>query len=231
MKNARLRRFHYAAAAAWFAWYTGLAVSCAADLPLKAPLRDVPAVTCTTQLCTGFYFGGHVEGSGSNADILGSGINGSIFANGAGLGAHAGYQVWNGNFFGAFEVGGTYYTGSVPNLDPTFTDQRWAVDYLFKGGIGLQGLFNSGPPSPSQGPTSILANLNAALISPYFVVGGRTRSFGTGVVGGAGAQYTLGGGWNAFAEYLHVNYNQTVGAMQTSISTENVVRAGINRMF
>jgi opacity protein-like surface antigen len=209
----------------------------AADLPAKAVQpRDLPVVACTVTMCTGFYFGGHVEGSGDNADILGSGINGSVFANGAGLGAHAGYQVWNGNFFGAFEVGGTYYTGTVPNLDPTFTDQRWAVDYLFKGGIGLQGLFNSAP-AQSQGPVSIFQNLNAALISPYFLVGGRTRSFGSGLATGAGAQYTLGGGWNAFAEYEHVNYNQSVGngsaigLASTSGITENIVRGGINRMF
>lgn len=205
----------------------------AADLAVKsraAQPADLPVVACTTTVCTGFYFGGHIEGSGDNADILGSGINGSIFANGAGLGAHAGYQVWNGNFFGAFEVGGTYYTGTVPNLDPTFTDNRWAVDYLFKGGIGLQGLFNSAP-AQSQGPVTIFQNLQAALISPYFLVGGRTRSFGSGLATGAGAQYTLGGGWNAFAEYEHVNYNQTVGILGTGSITENVVRGGINRMF
>lgn len=199
----------------------------ATDFPTKA----LPVVACTVTACTGVYFGGHVEGSGSNADILGSGINSSIFANGAGLGGHVGYQLWNGNFFGAFEVGGTYYTGTVPNLDPTFTDKRWAFDYLFKGGIGLQGFFNSGPATGSQGPANVIQSLSAALISPYFIVGGRTRSFGTGLVAGAGAQYTLGGGWNAFAEYLHVNYNETVGTLQTSIGSENVVRAGINRMF
>lgn len=204
----------------------------AADLPaVKAAIAPLPTTICTTGVCTGFYFGGHVEGSGDNADILGSGINGSIFANGAGLGAHAGYQLWNGNFFGAFEVGGTYYTGVVPNLDPTFHDDRWAVDYLFKGGLGLQNFFNSGPPAGSQGPANIISNLQASLISPYFIVGGRTRSFGTGMVAGAGAQYTLGGGWNAFAEYEHVNYKTGVGVLQTTIETENVVRAGINRMF
>jgi hypothetical protein len=200
----------------------------AADLPIKA--AALPTVACTITMCSGFYFGGHVEGSGDNADILGSGINGSVFANGAGLGAHAGYQLWNGNFFGAFEIGGTYYTGTVPNLDPTFRDDRWAVDYLFKGGLGLQNFFNSAP-AGSQGPANIIQSLNAALISPYFIVGGRTRSFGSGLAAGGGAQYTLGGGWNAFAEYMHVNYNEKVGVLQTSIGSENVVRAGINRMF
>ena len=211
---------------------TFLSPAYAADLPVSSlKAAALPTVNCTTTMCTGFYVGGHVEGSGDNADILGSGINGSVFANGAGLGAHLGYQLWNGNFFGAFEVGGTYYTGTVPNLDPTFHDDRWAVDYLFKGGLGLQNFFNSGPAAPSQGPATIISQLNASLISPYFIVGGRTRSFGSGLAAGGGAQYTLGGGWNAFAEYMHVNYNETVGTLQTSIGSENIVRAGINRMF
>jgi hypothetical protein len=45
-------------------------------------------------------------------------------------------------------------------------------------------------------------------------------------------EYTLGRGWNAYAEYLHVNYNQTVGgAAPVFIGTENVVRAGVNWKF
>ncbi len=204
----------------------------AADMPVKA--QPIPYVsTCTVQMCTGFYVGGHLEGSGSNADILGSGINGSIFSNGAGLGVHAGYQVWNGNFFAAGEIGGTYDVGSKTVIGSIANVSPWSIDYLAKFGIGLQGLFNSGPATPSQGPVSIIQNLNAALISPYGIVGGRTRNFGSGLVTGAGAEYTLGGGWNAYAEYLHVNYNDTTApaGIPVSIGTENVVRAGINRKF
>lgn len=210
----------------------GIVPVMAADLPAVPVKAPVYVPTCTVAMCTGWYVGGHVEGVGSNADIIGSGINGSIFAGGAGLGAHAGYQLWNGNFFAAGEIGGTYDTGgktiigNLANVDP------WSVDYLAKFGYGLQGLFNNGAATPSQGPVAIFQNLNAALISPYGIIGGRTRNFGTGLVSGAGAEYTLGGGWNAYAEYLHVNYNQTVnGLAHVSIGTENVVRAGINRKF
>jgi hypothetical protein len=213
----------------------GITPAIGADLPAKpaVKVRTLAPVACTITNCSGFYVGGHIEGVGSNADILGSGINGSIFASGAGLGGHVGYQVWNGNFFAAGEVGATGYTGgtsiisTVANINPS-----WSVDYLAKFGYGLQGLFNSAP-SPSQGPVSIIQSLNASLISPYFLVGGRTRNFGTGLVTGGGAQYAIGGGWNAFAEYLHVNYEQTVtgGLAPVSIGTENVVRAGVNLMF
>lgn len=202
----------------------------AADMAAKA--QAAAATPCTVTMCTGWYVGGHVEGEGSNADILGSGINGSIFNGGAGLGIHGGYQLWNGNFFAAGEIGGTYDVGGKTVIGNLANVSPWSVDYLAKFGVGLQGLFNSGPATPSQGPVSIFQNLNAALVSPYALVGGRTRNFGTGLVTGAGAEYTLGGGWNAYAEYLHVNYDQTVaGLAPVSIGTENVVRAGINRKF
>jgi hypothetical protein len=195
---------------------------------VKAPYVPV----CTTANCTGIYVGGHIEGLGSNADIIGSGINGSIFNGGAGLGAHVGYQLWNGQFFAAGELGGTYDTGSSTVIGNLADVKPYSFEYLAKFGYGLNNFFNSGPATPSQGPVAIFQNLNAALISPYAIVGGRTRNFGTGLVSGAGVEYTLGGGWNAYAEYLHVNYNQTVnGAAPVSIGTENVVRAGINRKF
>lgn len=209
----------------------GGAPAFAADLPAQ-PVTKAPYVpVCTTSNCTGFYVGGHVEGEGSNADIIGSGINGSIFAGGAGMGAHAGYQLWNGNFFAAGEIGGTYDVGGKSVIGNLANVSPWSVDYLGKFGIGLNGLFN-GAATPSQGPVAIFQNLNAAMISPYGIIGGRTRNFGSGLVSGAGVEYTLGGGWNAYAEYLHVNYNQTVnGLAPVSIGTENVVRAGINRKF
>src|SRR5260370_20437469 len=160
----------------------------AADLKPVAATPAAYMATCRVQQCTGFEMGGHVEGVGSNADILGSGINGSIFAGGAGLGLHAGYQLWSGNFFAAGEIGGTYNVGSRSLVGTVADVKPWAIDYLAKFGIGLQGFFNSGPATPSQGPVSIFQNLNASLISPYGLVGGRTRNFGTGFVTGAGAE-------------------------------------------
>src|SRR5947209_18566166 len=123
----------------------GTVPAIAADLPVatKAPAY-VP--TCTVANCTGFYIGGHIEGEGSNADIIGSGINGSIFAGGAGLGIHAGYQLWNGQFFAAGEVGGTYDTGGKTVIGDIADVKPYSFDYLGKFGIGLNGIFNSGPP-------------------------------------------------------------------------------------
>jgi hypothetical protein len=211
----------------------GLAPAIAADLPAKSAVATPALPTCTITQCTGWYVGGHIEGLGSNADIVGSGISGSLFAGGAGLGAHGGYQLWNGNFFVAAEFGGTYDIGGQTVIGNLANVQPWSVEYLAKVGYGLQGFFNAGAATPSQGPVAIFQNLNAALVSPYAIIGGRTRNFGSGLVTGAGAEYTLGGGWNAYAEYLHVNYNETstAGLVPISIGTENVVRAGINRKF
>jgi hypothetical protein len=203
------------------------------NLPKAVPLKAAYVPICTVAQCTGFYIGGHVEGEGSNADIIGSGINGSIFAGGAGLGVHGGYQLWNGNFFAAGEVGGTYDVGGNSFVGTVAAVKPWSVEYLGKFGIGLNGIFNSGTVAPSQGPVAIFQNLNAAMISPYGIVGGRTRNFGTGLVSGAGVCYTLGAGWGACAEYLHVNYNQTTtaGIAPVSIGTENVIRAVVNHYF
>jgi opacity protein-like surface antigen len=204
----------------------------AADLAVKA-VGAAPVSTfvpCATAQCTGFYVGGTVGGIGSNADILGSGINGSIFAGGAELGLHVGYQIWNGSFFAAAEVGGdidvggTTVIGSVANVKP------YSATYVAKLGYGLNNLFGSGPPATTQ-PT-IFQTLASSLISPYFEVGGKTRNFGTGFVSGAGVEYVIGPHWNAYAEYQHINYNQTVvGAAPVSIGTENIVKAGVNYKF
>jgi opacity protein-like surface antigen len=217
-----------------FVFVAAPCLAAAADLPIKRGLAADPTapVPCSITACSGFYIGGHVEGEGSNADILGSGINGSIFANGAGLGLHAGYQLWNGNFFAAGEFGGTYDVGSRTVIGDIANVSPWSFEYLAKLGVGLNGLFNSSP-TPTQGPINVIQALNGAMLSPYAIVGGKTRNFGSGFVTGAGVEYTLGGHWAANVEYLHVNYNDQTApvGVNVSIGTENVVRAGLNYKF
>ena len=66
-----------------------LAPAAAADLTVKTKavpfLTSTPCTvaTATTPLsCSGFYIGGGISGQGTNADIVGNGINGSVFAGG-----------------------------------------------------------------------------------------------------------------------------------------------------
>jgi len=199
-----------------------------ADIPAKA--LAIPAITCTPTTCSGWYFGGDIEGAGplatGQADIT----------NGAGLGAHVGYQFWNGSWFAAFEVGASGYVGQT-TFQSAATSQSaatgpvspgsWSATYLAKAGYGLQGLLNTGSTTaPSQG---LFANLNANLLSPYAIVGGRTREFGTGFVSGAGLEYAIGNGFNIDVEYLHINYSTTVNNLP--IGNEQVVRIQLNKMF
>lgn len=211
-----MRKFIVAAALMTLATPAG-----AADI---AKAQAAAAVTCTTATCSGWYVGGQIEGAGPIA------TGQADLTNGAGLGGHVGYQLWNGSWFAAFEVGATGYFGAstfTAANGSTVTPGQWSADYLAKAGYGLQGLLStSTATTPSQG---LFSNLNASLISPYAVVGGRTRQFGTGFVSGAGIEYTVGNGWNIDLEYLHVNYNATVGPV--NLGSENVVKVGINRMF
>jgi opacity protein-like surface antigen len=196
----------------------------AADLPTKAAAA-LPVVSCTVAACSGWYIGGQVEGAGPIA------TGQADLTDGVGLGAHIGYQLWNGNWFAAAEVGATGYIGAstfTPAVGgPSVSPGSYSIDYAAHLGYGLQGLLNTGPAAtPSQG---LFANLAASLLSPYAIVGGRTRQFGTGFVSGAGIEYTIGNGWNVAVEYLHVNYDTTVG--NVPIGTENDAIIKINRMF
>jgi hypothetical protein len=210
------------AALAALAGATGAPVL-AADLSAKA-MGAATLPSCTNAMCSGWYLGGGIEGAGPIA------TGQADLTNGAGINIHGGYQLWNGSWFAAAEVGATGYFGAstfTPLGGSTVSPGRWSVDYLAKGGYGLQGLFSAGnTTTPSQG---LFANLNANLISPCVIVGGRTRQFGTGFVSGGCIEYAIGNGWNVGVEYLNVNYNTSVGSV--SIGHESSVALKFNRMF
>lgn len=206
----------------------------AADQTPQAVKAPAYANPCTVTQCSGFYIGGDVAGIGSNADILGSGINGSIFAGGAELGGHVGYQFWNGSLFGAFQVGGSYDTGGSTFIT-NFTGasvKPGSLQYVFRGGYGLNNLFGTAPAAPAQGPVTVFQQLASSQISPFFEVGGETRNFGSGFISGGGIEYVIGPHWTAVAVYEHVNFNQTVNsAIPISIGTINRVKAELNYKF
>jgi hypothetical protein len=184
---------------------------------------------CSVTSCTGFYFGGALQGFGTNADILGNGISNSVFANGGGIGAQVGYQIWNGNFFAAFEAAGIYTVPAQGN-PPVPVNPHFMGLQIVKLGTGLSNLITPAPSTGSQGPTGIFANMQASLISPYILAGVAEKSnVGTGWATGAGAEFTLGAGYNLFAEYIYVGYNASVaGAV---VNQDQIVRLGVNRKF
>lgn len=208
----------------------------AADLPPKAAAAvAVPDFgACTQAMCTGPEISFHISGEGSNADILGSGLNGSIFNQGIGLGGGGGYQFWNGNFLLGLELTGTYYAGSNAGLNSTVAalggnpqNYNWAIDAVGIAGYGLNGLFNA-PPAGASGPINPIQALNGAMITPGFMAGERIRAHGlNGFLAGALVEYTLGGHSALRIDYRHVTYDKGVdaGGLPIHIGTEQEVRA------
>lgn len=212
----------------------------AADLKLKAP-NALPKVTCDVTMCSGFFGGFNITGVGSNLDILGSGINNSVFAGGGALGVNGGYQFWNGNLFFAGEVMGDY-DFQQPGLVDSNKNRFFAAG-LVKAGVGLGNLLGIGNPesagagTPSQGPINLALIPGTALLSPYVTTGGAWRNGRQGWVTGAGTEFIISQGWNLDISYMHINYN---GAASTTLlpgtvvnqgDTENLVQVALKRMF
>lgn len=217
----------------------------AANLNLKAPAYVAPVCsagsTAMAPSCSGFYAGLNVQGIGSNLDILGSGINNSVFAAGGLVGLDVGYQFWNGTFFLAGEGQIDYdFQNNALSAEPF--QQRWDANILMKAGVGLSNVIGigqpntTGMPTPSQGPINLAVIPGTAFMSPYAVVGGAFKSGQQGWITGAGAEWILAQGWNLDIYYHHINWNAApagaiTGATVTPSVTENRVGFSFNRMF
>jgi hypothetical protein len=187
--------------------------SYATDVIAKTPAKTPE---CASQvMCSGFYGYIGVGGNGSNADIVGSGLSGSIFANGTEFVAGGGYQYWNGKWFIAAEAGGGW---NVPaGGQAVAIRDRGQAEIVMKLGYGLQGLF-----STPAAPTTFSSLVNN-VVSPYGIVGVRFRYDREGTIGGAGIQYYLGPQNTISAEYRHVNYNSASVSATTTVNTDNWV--------
>jgi opacity protein-like surface antigen len=199
----------------------------AADLiPTKAP----PSTTtqCTIIQCTGFYAGGGFAGNGTNADILGSGLSGSVFGAGAIPFVDAGWQYWNSKLFIAAEVG----VGNQLNMGGLNINNENGVFAYQEIQIGgsLYGLFGA-----QTAPITVPQTLTADLIAPYVAMGIVERPFGNGWQTGAGAKFTIAP--NTFLDigYRYINYGSaTVGVgagAAAQFNAENLVRLSINYKF
>jgi opacity protein-like surface antigen len=206
----------------------------AADLPQPvakaAPFAYTP---CTVQACSGWYVGAHIQGVGSNLDILGSGVNGSIFAGGGMVGLDAGYVLWNGVWFAGAEVGGDIDVTGGPVAGSPFKN-RWFGYQVVKLGRGLQDVFNFQAASavPGQGPTpiSIPQSIASSLISPYVQFGAAERDGAIGWVSGAGASFVVAQGWNLDLSYMRVQY-QGATISGVALHDDNLVKIALNRVW
>lgn len=204
----------------------------AADMPVKAQAQpaQLSLPSCTLQQCSGFYVGANITGVGSNIDILGGGVNGSLFAGGAMMGANVGYQFWNGKVFFAFEVSGDYDT-----MGAASSNGRWFASEVVKLGMGLQGLFGAptAPTTPTQSPIpiSVPQSIAQALVSPYVLIGAAQRPGRTGWATGGGMDFVIAQNWNLDLAYMHVKYGDKSLLPGLTEDSENLVKLSLNYKF
>lgn len=198
----------------------------AADLAVKAqPILGLNTA-CTPTSCTGLYVGANLGGSGTNADILGSGINNSIFAGGGIVGGTVGYQYSQNNWFLAAEASVNYEFQTQASINGVSGNANGFLGYeIVKLGGNVAALFNS-----TAAPVAIPPTLSNAVISPYILFGGVERSFANGWASGAGVTFDVGPHSFIDVKYMHVSYGPSSNAA-FGLSEENLIFAGLNYKF
>lgn len=195
----------------------------AADLPVKtATMAVLPCAAAGA--CSGWYAGFGILGDGTNADIVGGGINNSLFSTGGAIMATGGYQLWSGQLFAGLELSAGYEfnSTSAPQVN---TGQKFVGTEIIKLGYNF---FPSTQPSvtmPGQSPVALTvpANLLAAS-TPYLAFGGMQRRGTSEWVSGAGVQTVIASGWSTDLKYLYAPSQQGVPAT-------NVIQLGVLRHF
>lgn len=188
---------------------------------LKAPAYNPPS--CPPQ-CSGFYIGGAITGSGSNVDIVGQGLNGSVFADGGAPSFTAGYMYSNGTlYFGLRgDVGYQFGTNlAVNNLNGS--QNGVLADQCMEVGGSLSGIFGSVPAVPITLPLPI--------ISPYGTVCGVEHGgIGNAWATGAGVKFDINQHWFTDVRYLYVDYGSaTNGVVNTN--AQNLITFSIDYRF
>ncbi len=199
----------------------------AADLSLKAvPLPT--AAPCSAGSCSGWYAGFGVLGDGTNVDIVGNGINGSVFSAGGAIQLHGGYQLWNGSWFAAIEGGAGYeFTRASANGLNIVNNggSKFIGTELVKLGYNFFPSTQAAVVVPSQSPIPLISPANFfAATTPYMVFGGMQRRGKSLWVNGAGAETVIAAGWTSSVQYLYA-------PSQNGDPATNIVMLGLNKHF
>lgn len=198
----------------------------AADISVKAPA--IAAAPCVAGACSGWYAGFGAMGNGTNADIVGNGINGSVFAGGGALHVEGGYQFWSGSLFAAIEGSlGYEFTSNVSSGVPSnnLTGSRFVGTELIKLGYNFFPSTASATTAPSQSPVPLIVPANLlASTTPYFAFGGMQRLGHNVWVNGAGLETVIAAGWSSHAEYLYA-------PAQNGLNATSIIRLGLDRHF
>lgn len=199
----------------------------AADISTKAPL-PAARVACAAGDCSGWYGGFGILGDGTNVDIVGNGVNGSVFSAGGAIQVHGGYQLWNGSWFAAIEGGAGYeFTrGAATGLPITNNGgSKFIGTELVKLGYNFFPSAQSAQVVPSQSPVALISPANFfAATTPYLVFGGMQRRGKNLWVNGAGAETIISAGWTSSLQYLYA-------PSQNGDPATNVVMLGLNKHF
>lgn len=174
--------------------------------------------TASTPLsCSGFYAGGGIGGEGSNADIVGNGINGSVFAGGMTPTFDAGYQYVQGNWIFGAELDVGYTLGTNTTVDGVGNNYNgFRVTEFFKVGGNLNGLLGV------QSPITIPPQLANSVLGAYAGVGSTEwqlpGGWATGAVSGAGVLFDIGPHTFGDLRYTYTNFN---GAKAGGVTIQN----------
>lgn len=217
---------------------TALASAANLGLPVKAPVFATPL--CNATSCSGWYAGVSLQGIGSNLDILGSGINNSVFAAGGVIGGTGGFQFYNGTFFAAGELNGgvNVNPGGVAGAVGTHSLEG---NVLIKAGVGLSNIIGIGQPgtagagTPSQG-LNLAIIPGTTMISPYAAIGDSFKNGDNGWTSGFGTEFNLAQGWNLDIYYHRIQWSGTQtavipGAAISTAPAENRVGFAFLKMF
>lgn len=179
----------------------------AADLPVKASAFVPVPVTCTPGNCSGLFGGFGFAGNGTNTDIIGGGINGSVFSAGGALKVDGGYQFWSGSWFAALDlaVGYQFTTTTSAGIPSTNANgSRVLGEELIKLGYNFFPSTASATTAPSQSPVPLITPANLLAASTPYVVGGGCQTKGRNTwCNGVGVEMVIASGWSASADYLY----------------------------
>ena len=204
----------------------------AADLPTKAPayvgFAPCSVATAATPLsCSGFYIGGGLSGQGSNADIIGNGINGSVFAGGMVPSAAVGYKYVQGNWIFRAELDTGYAMASNVSVGAVGGNiNGFRFTEFLKAGGNLAGLFGT------QVPITVPPQLANSVLGLYVGVG-QTQwqlrgAWANGMVSGAGVLFDIGPRWFGDIRYTYANFNSAKTGALTTIQNDQSLRVGLN---
>jgi hypothetical protein len=194
------------------------------NFAIKAP---APA-PCTPQNCSGWYAGFGVLGDGSNADIIGNGINGSVFSTGGAIKIQGGYQLWSGAWFAAIDggIGYEFTTNTSASLPVTNKGgSKFIGTELVKLGYNFFPQSATAATTPSQSPIPLVVPANLlASSTPYATFGGMQRRGISEWVNGVGVQTVIAAGWSSDVKYLYA-------PSQQGIPATSVVMIELNKHF